>query len=118
LLNLLKTFYEFYTVPLTLAHSDHLKAYYLWNEPRPFRQKVVRKLSKVFVREHKVVEEFKVIQYFIVLKLNFLLEDLKSLCPVLNVLVHPLHEVLQALIISDQLWPPARIYVPQSSIRV
>jgi len=46
-----------------------------------------------------------------------LLEDFKSLCPVLNVLVHPLHEVLQTLIVSDQLWPPARI-ISQSFICV
>ncbi|MFP3262845.1 MAG: hypothetical protein RXP28_08520 [Nitrososphaeria archaeon] len=46
------------------------------------RQKVVRVLPKVFVRERKVVEEFKGSNPDLYcFKDELLLEDIKSLCP-------------------------------------
>ncbi|MFP3166105.1 MAG: hypothetical protein RXR36_02295, partial [Nitrososphaeria archaeon] len=44
----------------------------------------------------------------------------KSFCPVLYIFIHPFHEVLQALVIYNMLYPcpPASINVPKSSVCV
>jgi len=44
----------------------------------------------------------------------------KSVCPVLYALIHPFHEVLQALVIYNVIYPcpPASINVPKSSVCV
>jgi len=76
-----------------------------------------------FPREHIVIEEpecFEPVLYVLKFWLFAWEKVVKSLCPVLYIFIHPFHEVLQALVIYNMLYPcpPASINVPKSSVCV